>query len=93
MNQVCEIMRLYAEMGVKATNLYESCGSLIENNFKTLEKEGFVHGLIALKTLQHKPLKALSLDFEKILVSNIALLGLPAISQLFTTYSREIAQS
>lgn len=70
-NVLCAILRLYAEMDVQQTTLYEEIGKNLEKRYSELEENGLVNALVAFKqapTIKQMPVMV---DLEKILIGNI----------------------
>ena len=83
-NEVCALLRLYAEMEIQQSTFYENIGRHLESRLSELDETGLINALQGFKSQQgpNKSLMSIITDLESIVMGNMEALQLETIAQI-----------
>ena len=70
-NELCSILRLYTDLHINSTAIYEEIAYELELRFDQLTQEGFVNSLIAMKLAPTQKIKSIRNELEALMIENI----------------------
>jgi hypothetical protein len=79
-------LRLYSDLQISSTIIYEEIAFELEMKFSELTKDGLVDALIALKLAPGEKLKSIKNELENLLIDNLDSLTLEDLAQVQIAY-------
>lgn len=76
MNDLCRILRLYSDLQIPSSIIFEEVAFELEMRFDQLNKDGSVNALVAMKLAPTDKIKSIRHELESLMVENIEIMNL-----------------